>query len=269
MRSVGTFEAFRALGTIVTCKISRALWALAPFEALRARPTIASREAVRTLRAISTLETLRAIAAVVTCRSGVVLGDILASHARVPAGAYRSRAEIQACRTRVGIVVALPLVAWALGPVRAVEAGIFVGAFTARKTVAALGVAAFAAGALLAASLSREARATLAAFPRHPGTIAALSSGTSGEGTIATRRARIVARAARTVRLLAASRAVTAAFLGLAGQGGLAHAGLRDSVGPAAAALAGLIAVARRALRSRFQTKFLSFRRIGHDEIPG
>lgn len=202
------------------------------------------------------------------CRSGVILGGVLASHARVAAGAYRSRAEIQSCRTRIGIVVR-PLVARAPGPVRAVEAGILIGALTARKTVAALGVAAFAAGALLSASLSRKAGATLAAFPRHPGAVAALSAGTSGEGAVATRWAGIVARAARTVRLFATSRAATAAFLGLAGQGGLAHAGLRDSVGPAAAALAGLVTVARRTLRGRFQTKFLSFRRIGHDEIPG
>lgn len=202
------------------------------------------------------------------CRAGVFLGGILASHACVPAGAYRSRAEVQACRARIGIV-ARPLVALALGPVRAVEPGVLVGALTARKAVAALGVAAFAAGALLAASLSREAGATFAAFPRHPGTVAALSSGTSGERSVATGWAGLVARAARTVRLLATSRAATAAFLGLAGQGGLAHAGLRDSVGPAAAAHAGLVTVARRTLRSRFQTKFLSFRRIGHDEIPG
>src|SRR5690606_36595049 len=152
-----------------------------------------------------------------------------------------------------------------------VESGIVIGALAARKAVAALGVAAFAARALPATLLTRKTRPAIATLPRRSGAAGAFSSsGTSGKGTVAAGRSRSVARTPRAVCLLLAAPSVaTAAFLGLAGEGGLTHGDLRDTVGPAACSQAGSLTVARSTLRGGFQAKFLSFRRIGHDEVPG
>nr|MBF0684216.1 hypothetical protein [Pseudomonas sp.] len=65
-----------------------------------------------------------------------------------------------------------------------------------------------------------------------------------------------------------ATRCAAATFLRFAGEGCFAHGGLRDAVGTAAGALAALLTVARCAVGDGLQTKFLSFRRIGHNEIP-
>jgi len=158
-RAAGTVEPFRAMRTVtalealraIAFKTFRPLRAITPCERFGPLRAVASFEALRTITALEALGSRRAPAMVVACSMAFV-GNVLANHACVPAGAYRSRPDVQACRTGIRIVV-LALVT-ALGPVCALEPDTLIGTLAAREAVVALAVATFATSALLAASLA-------------------------------------------------------------------------------------------------------------------
>src|SRR5690606_29224112 len=122
----------------------------------------------------------------------------------------------------------------------------------AREAVTVVAPAVAACTGLATPVAGKAGSTLLATVPRHPGAIGAASTGAPRVWPALARTARAMsafAHIARTIcALFAASCAAAAGFSGLAGEGSLAHGGLRDAVSPTAAALARLLAVARRTI---------------------